>query len=379
MTINNEIHFNNLSLKRFPTSKKETLRAWDAADEYVLDVIHEKNLIKANENVLVFNDSFGAICLSLCHSKTANSITVMTDSINAENGIIENANNNNISINLFNIISSLDTHTHVYNHIIIKPPKSLDALKFFISNVLPFTNKETNIMIAGMVKHMPKTLWSLLEENLGQNQTSLTKKKAKIISVKITKNTITSNYPKTFLQDNAFTIYNHAAVFSKASLDIGTRFLLENLPELENINDIIDLGCGNGVLGLNLAKQYPNARITFTDESYMAVASAKLTVQNNTNTMSNMDFKVKNCLDGFENNSADFIVCNPPFHQSQNIGIQIALNMFEQSFKTLRKNGVFIVIANRHLPYFSHLKRIFNQVTTHASNRKFNVFLMKKA
>lgn len=376
MTNNNDIKLNNLSLKRFPIYSNEKLKAWDAADEYLLSTIDENSLIKPTDNVLIFNDSFGALSLSIA-TTNCHSLTVMTDSINTKNGIINNCKNNKIDLNLINIINGLEKTDKAFNLIIIKVPKSLDFLIYFLSKISHSIKPNCNIMLAGMVKHLPKNLWNILENNFGPTQTSLAKRKAKIITLKPEKNKAVDKYPRIFLQ-KGFTIFNHSAVFSKQSLDIGTRFLLENLPSLDNVNDIIDLGCGNGVVGLNLAHIYPQANIQLIDESYMAVASAKLTMQNNLDNLNNIKFAVNNCLDEFKNNSADLIVCNPPFHQSQNIGIQTALTMFKQSFSVLRKSGHLIVIANRHLPYYAHLKRIFKKVNNLSSNQKFNIYLLKK-
>jgi len=369
--------FNGINLERYPLNQHKNLRAWDAADEYLLNTLNSTKVINPQDQVLIFNDSFGAIALTIQKHFSIKSMTVMTDSFNSKTGIINNAKTNNIDTNLFNIINSLEDFNTVFSHVLIKSPKSIDALVFFLSKIQNFITDNCNIMIAGMIKHLPKKLWDTLEENFGSTSTSLTKKKAKIINLNINKYCNINKFPITYRQ-NQFTIYNHASVFSKKSLDIGTRFLLENIPLFDSINEIIDLGCGNGVIGLNLAHIYPDAIITLTDESYMAVESAKLTVKNNTKNSSNIHFKVNNCLDEFPKNSADLIVCNPPFHQSHNIGIQIALTMFQQSHKTLRKNGYLIVIANRHLPYFSHLKRIFKNITTHASSNKFNIYVSKK-
>ncbi|WP_338024440.1 methyltransferase [Bathymodiolus japonicus methanotrophic gill symbiont] len=46
---------------------------------------------------------------------------------------------------------------------------------------------------------------------------------------------------------------NHANVFSHKNLDIGTRFFLEHLPKGNQYQQVIDLGCGNGVVGLVFA------------------------------------------------------------------------------------------------------------------------------
>jgi 23S rRNA (guanine1835-N2)-methyltransferase len=81
------------------------------------------------------------------------------------------------------------------------------------------------------------------------------------------------------LDGTPWTIHNHANVFARSGLDIGARFL-EHLPA--NIEgEIADLGCGNGVIGLKALALNPDARVMFTDESYMAVASSRLNVETN--------------------------------------------------------------------------------------------------
>ena len=55
-------------LSRYPMRKKELLRAWDAADEYLLNYFHELySKIEAQKklNILIINDSFGALSISL--------------------------------------------------------------------------------------------------------------------------------------------------------------------------------------------------------------------------------------------------------------------------------------------------------------------------
>ena len=45
----------NLTLNRVPESTNQSLRAWSAADELLIDFLEEKN----PESVTVYNDSFG--------------------------------------------------------------------------------------------------------------------------------------------------------------------------------------------------------------------------------------------------------------------------------------------------------------------------------
>jgi len=72
-----------------------------------------------------------------------------------------------------------------------------------------------------------------------------------------------------------------------------------------------------------------------------------------------------------ESESADLILCNPPFHQQNTVGDQIAVSLFKQSQRVLRKGGELWVIGNRHLDYHTYLNRLFGAHAVVASNSKF--------
>ena len=111
----------------------------------------------------------------------------------------------------------------------------------------------------------------------------------------------------------------------------------------------------------------------------MAVASAKLNVENNfPEQLKNCEFKQDDCLSSQAPDSADLILCNPPFHQQNTITEHIAKQMFEQSHQILSKGGRLVVVANRHLPYQGQLKKIFGGFSVLAQNRKFVIFECNK-
>jgi len=179
-------------------------------------------------------------------------------------------------------------------------------------------------------------------------------------------------YPVCYrLEDSDYLISNHANVFSRDSLDIGTRFFLQHLPVRQGNCDIIDLGCGNGLLGLMAAERNPSATVHFVDESFMAVASAKENFCRIFGQERSVTFNVGDGLDDFESASADLILCNPPFHQQNTVSDQIAVNLFKQSRKVLRKGGELWIIGNRHLNYHANLNRLFGNHSIVASNAKF--------
>jgi 16S rRNA (guanine1207-N2)-methyltransferase len=160
-------------------------------------------------------------------------------------------------------------------------------------------------------------------------------------------------------------------VFSREKLDIGTRFFLEHLPIKPAIKDIIDLGCGNGLVGLIAAERNSLANIHFVDESFMAVASAKDNFSRAFELTRSATYTVGDGLCDFEASSADLILCNPPFHQQHTVGDQIAVSLFVQSRRVLRKGGELWVIGNRHLNYHSQLQRLFGNHQVIAANAKF--------
>jgi len=62
-----------------------------------------------------------------------------------------------------------------------------------------------------------------------------------------------------------------AGVFSPERLDIGTKVLLDNMPEPPAGGDFLDLGCGWGPVSLTLATLSPHARVWAVDVNERAL------------------------------------------------------------------------------------------------------------
>lgn len=62
-----------------------------------------------------------------------------------------------------------------------------------------------------------------------------------------------------------------AGVFSPERLDIGTKVLLDNMPEPPAGGDFLDLGCGWGPISLTLATLSPHARVWAVDVNERAL------------------------------------------------------------------------------------------------------------
>ncbi|MEE9491784.1 MAG: methyltransferase [Gammaproteobacteria bacterium] len=366
------------SLERLPKIQKNKLRAWDAADELILTYLHEQKLLSNLINpVLLVNDAFGALAIAL-HEIERHS---WSDSLLSHQATTENLQRNNIQAENYQPVQSIDPLPATYDLVLIKIPKTLALLEYQLSQLKPHISVNTTIIAAGMSKHIHTSTLNYFEKIIGATTTSLATKKARLIYSQHNQQAAAKiGYPKTIIDEALdLQLSNHANVFSKDSLDIGARFMIEQmqqyLPEQRNCQHIIDLGCGNGVLGIIAKRLQPQAHISFIDESYMAIDSAKTNFNQNIQSdqnRSDASFLTNDCLEKW-NNKADLILCNPPFHQAHSIGDQIAWKMFRQSKDQLNKGGELWIIGNRHLAYHSKLKRLFGNCQTLASNKKFVV------
>lgn len=357
-------------LRRFPLRKNELLQAWDAADEYLLQ--HVVTLEHPDDaNLVIVNDGFGALAVALHAQKPV----ALSDSFLSQQATRTNLRLNAILEQDVNLLDSLSLPETGIDTLLIKIPKTLALLEYQLHCLRPLLKPTASIIAAGMVKNMSPTAWKLIERLVGSTRPSLAVKKARLLFVDFDPSlTLPSNpYPIRYqLENRDWQICNHANVFSRDSLDIGTRFLLQHLPHDPSYRDVIDLGCGNGVVGMRLAENMPQAKLHFVDESFMAIASAR----ENFHAVFPKEryeasFNIDNGLSQFAAESADCIVCNPPFHQQHIVGDHLAWQMFQQAYDVLRRGGELRVIGNRHLNYHLSLKKLFGHVEWVASNAKF--------
>jgi 16S rRNA (guanine1207-N2)-methyltransferase len=180
-------------------------------------------------------------------------------------------------------------------------------------------------------------------------------------------------------------VTNHAGIFSAERLDFGTMLLMQHLPRRHGSEQVVDLGCGNGAVGLSAALGNPHAEVTFIDESYLAVASAQATFRMNVDEHRAARFLVGYGLFNtiaeaqITRGSVDLILNNPPFHLHQSVSDHAAWRMFADSRTALRRGGELWVVGNRHLGYHTKLKRLFGNCEVAASNAKFVILRSVRA
>ncbi len=370
----------SFKLSRYPIQNSEQLRAWNAADEYVLEQLQESSITEL-KSVLILNDGYGAISVALAETNDFMQLQMMSDSWLAHQALKYNLKNNNKQENSVKLLNSLDVVDDAIDLVIIKIPKTLALLEDQLYRIRPSLHGKTRIIGAGMVKQIHTSTLKLFERILGPTKTSLAKKKARLIHCQFDRQLEpgTNPYPFRYILENTdIELTNHANVFSRESLDIATRFFLDHILASKKPLKIVDLGCGNGLLGIVAAQRNPSAELLFVDESYMAIASAKINFKTVFNTSRHAEFMITDCLAGVAENSVDLVLNNPPFHIHNAISSDVARQMFYESKKVLKNGGELWVIGNRHLNHRNTLKRLFGHCDIVASNSKFVILKTKK-
>ena len=362
-----ELNACELTLERYPPMSEEApLQAWDAADEYLL-----QDLPPADGPTLIFNDAFGALTCALAARNQWN----ISDSFIAQQAARHNLHLNHLEAQAMTFQDSLAPLPAAPALVLIKIPKQLALLEQQLRALRTVVTPQTRIIAGAKARDIHNSTLALFEKILGPTTTSLAWKKARLIHTQVTLPAL-PDAPATLnwtLDGTPWTIHNHANVFSRTGLDIGARFFLQHLPE--NVDgEMVDLGCGNGVIGLTLLAQNPQAKVTFVDESFMALASSRLNVEHNLpDALPRSEFVVNNALAGMEPDRFHAVLCNPPFHQQHAITDHIAWQMFNDARRCLKFGGELRVVGNRHLDYYRKLKKIFGNCTTVATGTKFVV------
>ena len=363
--------YGTLQLQRYPASRDTALQAFDTADLYLLQRVQQEP--ESDQPLLVINDSFGALACALAAAgKTVHS---WGDSWMSWRALQSNLAANGLGSDTVQFFNSTETPTGHYQQVLLRIPKSLSLLQDQLQRVRPLLTDRALLLAGSMIKHLPPSAGDLLAAHIGPYQASLGWKKARLLqcrhdpTLQPRSRDLASHYP---LEGTSLQLSNRPGVFSREKLDIGTRVLLPFIAADLGSANVVDLGCGNGALGLMAALRNPDAQITFIDESWAAVASAR---DNFAAAFPGRSarFLVSDGLSEAAVNSADLILCNPPFHQQQVVGDQIARRLFRQSRQALAPGGTLLVVGNRHLGYHQTLKRDFKRVEQLAAAPKFVV------
>ncbi|MEU7118318.1 methyltransferase [Streptomyces zaomyceticus] len=369
------------TLTRHPEDPRDQLRAWDASDEYLLSHLAESGT-DLSGTVAVLGDRWGALVTAL-QAAGPGELVQISDSYLGRQATRANLERAGAAPEAVRLLTTQDPPPGRIDVLLVRVPKSLALLEDQLHRLAPAVHEGTVVIGAGMVKEIHTSTLRLFERILGPTRTSLAVKKARLIHTTPDPAVTPRPNPWPHRYDlpadtpapglPGLNVINHAGVFCADRLDVGTRFLLANLPGGFGRARVADLGCGNGVVGLAIALSEPEAELVFTDESYQAVASAEENFRTHVGEGRKAEFIVGDGLSDLPAGSVDLVLNNPPFHTHQATTDRTARRMFADARRALRPGGELWVIGNRHLGYHVTLRRIFGNSELVASDPKFVV------
>jgi 16S rRNA (guanine1207-N2)-methyltransferase len=122
-------------------------------------------------------------------------------------------------------------------------------------------------------------------------------------------------------------------------VDTGTRLLLEALPE-EMAGEILDLGCGWGVIGISIARKWPETRVTMADVNLRAL---ELTRENAKRNRAEVICTESDGMEAFAGKTFDAVVTNPPIRA----GKQVIYKMFADAAGCLKPGGALYLVIRK--------------------------------
>lgn len=386
-----------LGLVRWPHDPRDQLRAWDAADALLLEHLAGdpeagRAPVALDGAVVVLGDRWGALAVALADHEPH----VVSDSLLAQLATARNLAANGAGDLPVHLLTSEDELPERIDVLLVRLPRTAAVLEHQLHRIAPRLAPGAVVVGAGMVKEVHTSTSVAFERLVGPTRTSLAKRKARLVHAEVDPALVRGEdpWPRTLVMPPdagalaGLEVVQHAGVFSAEHLDVGTRFLLEHLPERSGPELVLDLGCGNGVVGVAAALANPAARVLLVDESHAALASARETVRRalgedalvaGQDGAARASFAVADVLvlpDGspaVAPGSVDLVLNNPPFHSQHAVTGSTARRMFTESHTALRRGGELWVVGNRHLDHRSVLERIFGGCRVAAAGTRFTV------
>lgn len=285
-------------------------------------------------------------------------------------------------------------------------PELLDGAQLILGQ-LPKTNAELRaitllagrhaapdaiLILGGREKYLHRGMNDILAEGFTAVRATRGARKARALVASQPRGEATSEpelLSDTILNDRELggplTVCATPGAFAGTKLDLGTRALLgvlqqpQLLAEIGHLDgqgelNILDLGCGTGILAAVAARRWPTARVTASDRSLAAVTSATATARAN-----GFDERIHVERDlaaaKVPPASIDLVLCNPPFHDGLAVVEDLAAPIFRGAARALRPGGLMLTVFNAHLGHRNTLQRVIGPTRQLHRDAKFIVTL----
>lgn len=140
------------------------------------------------------------------------------------------------------------------------------------------------------------------------------------------------------LRGRAWTFQVASGVFSRRGIDVGTRLLIETM-EIGPGDQVLDLGCGYGAVGLTAAALAAKGQVWLIDSNERAAKLAGMNAADH--GLSNVHVIVGDGAAAIRSSSLDVVVTNPPIRA----GRRAVTAFIDDGWRVLRPGGRFYLVA----------------------------------
>jgi 16S rRNA (guanine1207-N2)-methyltransferase len=396
------VSFSFDALRRWPDIEGPDQLAVDAADRLILDESAEARAGVPLDQVVVIGDAYGALALGAVAAAAANDsgaaagdssaaandseaagdshaagatvslgvVRVHQDALIGERALAANAER----AGLAQTVTSLPLSAGLLRGariVLVRLPKSLDELRDIAGTIAAYASPDVVVYAGGRLKHMSVAMNAVLSENFTRLDVTHARQKSRVLIARGPQHGRDPE-PRSATHDG-LVVRAFGGVFAGSSIDIGTRFLLQHLPEaLPTDGTIIDLACGNGVVAAWLARRHPELEVYASDQSAAAVASTLATAAAN-GVADRVTAVRDDAVSALPDSSAAFIALNPPFHSGAAVDTRMAAHLFADAARVLRPGRELWTVWNSALRYRTELERIVGPTRQIARSNKFTV------
>jgi len=358
------------TLRRWPDLEGPDQPAVDAADRLILDESAASRDAVTRESIAVIGDGYGALALGAAAASASGVVRVHQDGIVGERALAANAER----AGLTGTVVSLPLSTELLagaDVVLLRLPKALDALRDIAGTVAAHASPDVVLYAGARLKYMTVAMNGVLGEFFGRVDVTHARQKSRVLVARGPRHG-RDPQPRRATHDG-IVVCAYGGAFAGASIDVGTRFLLAQLPEtLPDDGALVDLACGTGVVASWLALRHPSRQVYASDESAVAVASARATASAN-GVADRVTVVRDDALGALPDGSAAFIALNPPFHSGAAVHTGLASHLFADAARVLRPGGELWTVWNSALRYRAELDTIVGPTRQIARNDKFTV------
>ena len=164
-----------------------------------------------------------------------------------------------------------------------------------------------------------------------------------------------------YFNDKKYNLYSDNGVFSKDKFDYGTRLLLDSIDISKLSGNVLDLGCGIGVVGIILGTINENINIDMIDINDRAISLVRDNLTLNKVKANVFSSDVYSNV----NKKYDYVITNPPIRA----GKEVVRKFLFGGYDYLNDNGMLYFVMRKDHGVKSMIKEL---------ESKYNVTIVNK-